>query len=106
MLSETIALPTHIKDQENRFLVSLKGHLLKHVKEINKLEKEHSEDVFRADSIYNFPNLGKEGIFYIDTTNNKIYRWDETDNKYYCVGSDYNDIKVIDGGNANGNTDT
>jgi len=102
MLSETIALPTHIKDQENRFIVSLKGHLLKHVKEINRIEKELKGEVVRKETVYEFPNIGLEGRVYIDTTHNKIYRWDDIDKKYYCVGSDYNDIKVIDGGDASG----
>jgi hypothetical protein len=50
---------------------------------------------------YEFPNVGKPGIIYIDVTANKTYRWDEEQLKYYCVGSDYQDIKIIYGGNAN-----
>lgn len=49
---------------------------------------------------YDFPNLGEVGVLYIDKDNNKVYRWDEDDRKYYCVGSDYTDVKVIDGGHA------
>lgn len=51
-------------------------------------------------SIYEFPNRGNEGVLYTDTTENKAYRWDELAKKYYCVGSDYNQIKIIDGGKA------
>lgn len=53
-------------------------------------------------SIYEFPNIGQAGVFYTDTSENRIYRWDEEDLKYYCVGSDWSQIKCIDGGNANG----
>ena len=53
-------------------------------------------------SIYEFPNLGQVGVLYTDTSGNRIYRWDDRDLKYYCVGSDWNQIKCIDGGDANG----
>ena len=49
---------------------------------------------------YDFPNLGRNNVGYIATEENKIYRWDGTDQRYYCIGSDIHDIKVIDGGNA------
>jgi hypothetical protein len=37
---------------------------------------------------------------YVATDENKIYRWDSTDSIYRVVGSDYNDIKLIDCGGA------
>lgn len=49
---------------------------------------------------YEFPNIGKPGILYVDVTDNKTYRWDDANLKYYCIGSDYTDIKIIFGGNA------
>lgn len=52
------------------------------------------------DSRFHFPNIGDAGVLYGDTTENKLYRYDPDDGKYYCVGSDYNDITVIDGGHA------
>ena len=51
---------------------------------------------------FTFPNLGKDGVIYVATEENKTYRWDATEMRYYCVGSDYSEIKIIDGGNANG----
>ena len=51
-------------------------------------------------SIYDFPNIGEVGVLYAETTKNKIYRWDSTDQRYYCVGSDWEQIDCIDGGNA------
>lgn len=46
------------------------------------------------------PNSGWEKDIFLDTTNNKIYRWDTTDMKYFCIGSNYDDIEVINGGSA------
>lgn len=54
-------------------------------------------------SKFEFPNIGDSSVEYIDKTANRVYRWDDTALTYYCVGSDYNEIKVINGGNANGN---
>lgn len=51
---------------------------------------------------YEFPNRGKEAALYIATEENKVYRWDQDTATYYCVGSNYEDIKIIDGGEANG----
>lgn len=53
-------------------------------------------------SYLEFPSLGGPKILYMDTTMNKAYRWDEDEKKYFVVGSDYEQIKVIDGGKANG----
>lgn len=51
---------------------------------------------------YEFPNIGKQNTIYIATEENKTYRWDESERKYYCIGANYDDIKVITGGEANG----
>lgn len=49
------------------------------------------------DSYLNFPVIGDAEKHYIDKTENKIYRWDNTDLKYFCIGSDYSNISIIDG---------
>ena len=54
------------------------------------------------DSFLNFPVVGEENKLYIDTKNNKSYRFDNIELKYCVVGSDYNEIQIIDGGEANG----
>ncbi len=54
--------------------------------------------VVQYDTHFDFPNVGREGTIYIDKATNKAYRWDDSDMKYYVVGSDYNDITVINGG--------
>lgn len=53
-------------------------------------------------SKYAFPNRGDKAVLYMDTTENRAYRWDEITGTYICIGADYNQIKVINGGNANG----
>lgn len=57
---------------------------------------------FTANSVYEFPNIGQVGVFYVDTSANRTYRWDGNDKKYYCVGSDWQVVNCVNGGNANG----
>ena len=54
-------------------------------------------------SKYAFPNRGNSAVVYIDTKENASYRWDEESGTYVCIGTDYHQIKIINGGNANGN---
>lgn len=46
-----------------------------------------------------FPNMGKESTIYVDAENNTLYRFDTNAKTYYIVGSNYEDIKII---NCNG----
>lgn len=52
-----------------------------------------------------FPNIGSEAVLYVDESANRVYRWDSLAMTYSCVGSDYTEIEIINGGNANGNYD-
>lgn len=54
-------------------------------------------------SKYAFPNRGDPSIIYIDVKDNFSYRWDEETGQYICIGTDYRQIKIINGGTANGN---
>lgn len=63
---------------------------------------DYNKAVEQYPSRFEFPNVGREDVTYIDQEANKTYRWDNKARKYYCVGSDYNDIEVIDGGSAKG----
>lgn len=58
------------------------------------------EVLFKSSTTQEFPSVGNELCLYIAENENKLYRWDDTTIKYYCVGSDYNDIKIINGGGA------
>lgn len=62
---------------------------------------DSSSDVIQQyASIYEFPSTGKVRVLYIDTTNNRAYRWDDDETKYYCIGSDYSEIEIINGGTS------
>lgn len=67
-------------------------------------EEEWLNDIIVHYKLYNnnyeFPNIGELGFLYIDKQFNKVYRWDIENRKYYCVGSDFTQINVISGGNA------
>lgn len=54
-------------------------------------------------SRFAFPNRGDPAIIYVDIGANASYRWDAETEKYVCIGTDYRQIKIINGGNANGN---
>lgn len=67
-------------------------------KYIDKLVKESvAECVVQEDSFLKFPTIGSEKTIYIDTTANKVYRWEDVSLKYYTVGSDYEEIEIING---------
>ncbi|MCM1296229.1 MAG: hypothetical protein NC311_11865 [Muribaculaceae bacterium] len=53
-------------------------------------------------SKYAFPNKGDEGVVYIDIVENEAYRWDKKTKTYVRIGADYHQIKIINGGSANG----
>ena len=102
--------------QEVEFNLEISGRDGKDGKSAYEIAVEHGFigteqewlDSLKADSMvsyathYNFPNIGEENVGYIATEEHRIYRWDGTDLKYYCIGSDYNEIKTLDGGNAHG----
>lgn len=62
-----------------------------------QIEDSIAETVVQEDSFLKFPVVGKKDALYIDTTTNKSYRFDEERLKYYIIGTDYEDIKVIRG---------
>lgn len=64
------------------------------------IAKPSENYIVSAESYLDFPTQGDSKILYIDETANKTYRWDDTQLKYFVVGSDYNDIEVINGGGA------
>lgn len=63
---------------------------------LSEVDKSRDSVVLEFESFLNFPTTGKQNTLYIDTTNNKIYRWDDDNVKFYTVGSNYEDISFID----------
>lgn len=47
-----------------------------------------------------FPSLGQLNCLYIDSSENSAYLWDNTQVNYVLIASDWHNIKVINGGNA------
>lgn len=76
----------------------LKDKIIECLKEYT--DAKTSELILRYQSIHEFPNIGDESKLYISTSTNSLYRWDVTSIKYYCIGSDYNNIEVINGGSS------
>lgn len=54
-------------------------------------------NVVQESTYLNFPSVGSQNVIYIDTTTNQIYRWDDTEAKYYSVVENYSNIRVING---------
>lgn len=61
----------------------------------NKITESKDSVLEYTSSLY-FPTTGKKNTVYIDKQKNKSYRWDDDNVKYYVIGSDYNDIELID----------
>lgn len=85
----------------NQKYISLTG-MEYYTDEVKKLIRQMIADssdfeIVTRPSYLNFPITGNEAKLYIDSGANKTYRWNETDLKYYCIGSDYNDISSING---------
>lgn len=58
--------------------------------------------VYQYKSKFEFPTLGEVSALYVAQDENASYRWNESDLHYYCVGRDYQEIEVINGGSSNG----
>lgn len=44
---------------------------------------------------YEFPSIGKPNMIYVATDEKASYIFDTTQNIYYCIGRDYNEIDSI-----------
>lgn len=65
-----------------------------------QITSQPAQCILYEDSYLKFPTIGNENQIYIDTSENATYRWDDADLKYYCIGRDYKEIKVINGGSS------
>ena len=45
-----------------------------------------------------FPETGSESCLYVDMSENKVYRWDNELNTYIVVGTNYDNMNIVDGG--------
>lgn len=62
---------------------------------------EKAENIYVRETEFNnryeFPSIGKPNMIYVAKDENKTYRFNEDSLTYYCIGSDYNEIEVIQG---------
>ena len=63
---------------------------------VDKAENIYVKEI-EFNNRYEFPSIGKENMIYVAKDENKTYRFNEDSLTYYCIGSDYNEIEVIQG---------
>lgn len=69
---------------------------------IESIQGGGGDNVVSVANLASLPNVGSSSKIYIVEDENATYRWDENTVKYYCIGRNYEDIKIISGGNAAG----
>lgn len=57
--------------------------------------------IFTADTYLQFPTIGDKETIYVSTVDNRSYRFDVDELKYYCIGSNYDEINIINGSGMN-----
>lgn len=65
------------------------------------LRQVESDAVVRVNNRLDLPTVGNPQNIYFVIDENAIYRWDEEKLLYFCVGRDYEEISLINGGTAN-----
>lgn len=72
----------------------------------NDLPYIGEDNVFNADTHYDFPSVGKENTIYKAESEKMVYQWNPTALKYEALNSIESDvpldINLINGGSANG----
>lgn len=69
----------------------LKDYITKQIKNFEK------QTIISFESYLQFPTIGDSTCIYIDKSENKCYRFDDSQLKYFVIGTDYNNIEIIDG---------
>ena len=70
---------------------------------------ETNKLVVNSDTHYDFPSIGSVDVIYKAYQEQMLYQWNETEMKYEALSStsvDINSVSLINGGNANGTTNT
>ena len=67
----------------------IKQHIIKEIEKSKDIVQEYASSL-------QFPTIGKSQTIYIDKSNNKSYRWDDNELKYYRL-DDYTEIELING---------
>lgn len=61
---------------------------------------EEGKCVIQKRTLGELPSIGKINEVYFVISENATYRWDDDNLKYECVGRNYKEIEIINGGNA------
>lgn len=61
---------------------------------VDKAQSVYVKELYFASRFY-FPSIGEDDKLYIATDEKALYIFDTTQNIYYCVGRDYNEIGSI-----------
>lgn len=72
----------------------------------NNLKYIGEEEIFNANTHYEFPSIGRANTIYKAEKEQKIYQWNTTSMKYEILsdGSSLVEVEIIHGGNANVST--
>lgn len=62
------------------------------------INSKPAESVIQVNEVINLPSVGNPNVVYFIKNKNLTYYWNEDEMRYYCAGSDWHDIEVI---NAN-----
>lgn len=69
-------------------------------KKIEDIEIAGGGGAMQVQNKQSLPNIGNAKLVYFVIDENATYRWDDVDLRYYCVGRNYEEIQIINGGNA------
>lgn len=56
--------------------------------------------VLLKSTYFDFPNVGENNVLYVDESDSATYVWNEENATYTCIGRDFTNINIIDGGDA------
>lgn len=70
------------------------------------VNNDEYDNVFNAETHYDFPSIGKENVIYKAASEKTLYQWNTVSLRYEALtsGESIADIEIIHGGNANGTT--
>ena len=63
---------------------------------VEKAENIYVKELYFSNR-YEFPSIGMENMVYVAKDEHKLYIFNSTTNNYEVIGSDYNEIDIIQG---------
>lgn len=88
-------------DLETSWLKMADINTLKELSErVDSIDTSMAGGAIQVQNKTDLPSVGEENKVYFVISENATYRWSNTTQEYVCCGSDYNEIRVISGGDA------